>query len=65
MISRVRRLDDIVAVGELRTVEAVDSGLFGVGHHDGVDEHVDRTEVEECSRNGIHDADFGVGNALV
>ena len=53
------------AAGEVRTVDAVDDGLFTVGHRDGVAQHVDRAESEELSRDRIDDADFGVEHAPV
>ena len=53
------------AAGEVRTVDAVDGGLFEVGHHDGVAQDVDRTESEELSRDRIDDADLGIEHAPV
>jgi len=53
------------AAGEVRTVDAVDGGLFAVGHHDGVAQDVDRAESEEFSWDRIDDADLGIEHAAV
>lgn len=53
------------AAGEVRTVDAVDGGLFTIGHHDGVAQDVDRAEAEELSRDRIDDADLGIEHAPV
>ena len=53
------------AAGEVRTVDAVDGGLFAVGHHDGVAQDVDRAEAEELSRDRVDDADLGIEHSPV
>ena len=53
------------ATSELRTVDAVDGGLFAVGHHDGVAQDVDGAEAEELPRDRIDDADLSIQHAPV
>ena len=53
------------AAGEAWTVDAVDDGLFSVGHHDGVAQHVDWAEPEKLALDRIDDTDFRIEYAAV
>lgn len=53
------------AAGKVWAVDAVDGGLFRIGHHDGVAQDVDWAESEEFSRDRIDDADLGIENVPV
>ena len=66
--SACRRQDDrcfSLAAGEVGAVDAVDDGLFPVGHHDRVAEDIDRAEAEELPLDRIDDADLRIEHAPV